>query len=87
VKKITGPIPKYIDFGFHKILIQVIGTARMREEAECQEGEETPEGLWDTDIDTIFLLRGMSRKKQRYYLMHEAVHAALDLMDSIDRTP
>ena len=56
----------------------------MREEAECEEKELTPEGLWDSDVDTIYILKNLSRHKKRYYLMHESIHACLDLMDSID---
>ena len=59
--------------------------AQMRDEAECVDGDDTPEGLWDTDIGTIYLLKGLSRSNTRYYLMHEMCHAALDLMDSLDR--
>lgn len=78
-------LPKYIDFGFHKILVERISEEEMWEEAECEEGDMIPEGLWDTDTGTIFLLRNLNTSNARYYLMHEVIHAALDLMDSLDR--
>jgi Zn-dependent peptidase ImmA (M78 family) len=81
----TGPLPTYVDFGFHKVRVERINEKRMREEAECEEEEPTPEGLWLTDLDTIYILKTLNRASQRYYLMHEMVHAALDLMDNLDR--
>ena len=86
-KKRGRIVPKSIDFGFHHIEIEMITEAKMRDEAECQEGEYTPEGLWDTDLETIFLLKGLGRKRTRYYLMHEMVHASLDMMDSLEIGP
>ncbi len=88
-KKLQRPkyrliVPKYLEFGFHKILVEQVTEEFMRDEAECVEGDTTPEGLWDTDHDTIFILKNLSRHKKRYYLMHECIHACLDLMDSAD---
>jgi Zn-dependent peptidase ImmA (M78 family) len=77
-------LPKYIRFGFHQILVEQVTEEFMREEADCEDDEETPEGLWATDVDTVFILKNLSRHKKRYYLMHECIHACLDLMDSID---
>ena len=77
-------VPKYIKFGFHQILVEQVSEEFMRVESECEPDEITPEGLWDSDVDTLYLLKNLSRKRKRYYLMHECIHACLDLMDSED---
>jgi hypothetical protein len=77
-------VPRYIKFGFHQLLVEQVSDAFMRAEAECEPGEATPEGLCDSDVETIYLLKSLSRHKKRYYLMHECIHACLDLMDSAD---
>jgi Zn-dependent peptidase ImmA (M78 family) len=79
----TFVVPKHIDFGFHRIWINVVDEETMREEADCEEGDSTPEGLWNTDLNIIFLLKTLSWRQMRYYLMHELVHACLDQMDSM----
>ena len=84
-KHLTGPLPKYVDFGFHKVRVEIIGIARMREETDCEPEEITPTGAWQTDDDTIYILKGMNRNEQRYTLMHEMIHASLDMMDSIEK--
>lgn len=78
-------LPECIDFGFHMVYIKEVGSEYMREEAECESDELTPEALWDTDHDMILILENLPTRKKRYYLMHELVHACLDLMDSREK--
>ena len=73
--------PKHIDLGFVLIEVTLLGKKRMREEAECEDDEPTPEGLWDTDSDTVYIGRWLSAKRKREVLMHELAHACLDWRD------
>ena len=76
-----SPLPKKIDLGFALITVRYVGAKRMRDEGECEEGDLTPEGLWDTDHDTIWVLK-QSRKSMQVIICHELVHAAMDLRDA-----
>jgi hypothetical protein len=86
-KSIKLVVPNFVDLGFHRIYVDLISPEEMFEEADCEEDDYIPEGLWNSDIDTIFLLDNMSWKQTRYYLCHELVHAMLDCMDSMEIGP
>lgn len=74
-------LPKKVDFGITIIHIELVDRKKMREEAECEEDEYTPEGLWDTDRDTVFVGKWLRKKRKREVLMHELAHACLDWRD------
>jgi hypothetical protein len=76
-----SPLPRKIDLCFVVVHIKYVQEKRMREEAECEDDDPTPEGMWDTDTDTIWVLKRQSRRKMRNVILHELVHAALDLRD------
>ena len=67
--------------------VEELTDKQMFDLAELEEGEYIPESLWDTDVDTVYVLKKLDWKKKRYYLMHEMVHACLDLMDSLETGP
>ena len=77
-RKLRTAIPLTIDLRFAIIHITQLTKAAMREEAECDPDEYTPEGLWDVGEDTIYVGRWLSPTRKRQVLMHELVHAALD---------
>lgn len=58
----------------------------MREEAESEAGDPTPEGMWDDDLDTIFLGKWLSAKRKREVLFHELVHAVMDYREHVGAT-
>jgi Zn-dependent peptidase ImmA (M78 family) len=71
-------IPSVVDFGLAVIHIRQVTVAEMRDECDAEADEITPDGLWDAESDTIFLLRKLSRRRKREVLFHELVHAAVD---------
>jgi Zn-dependent peptidase ImmA (M78 family) len=71
-------LPRKIDFGLAVIYLRQVGARAMREEADCENDDPTPDGLWDAEADTIYLLRTLSLKRKREVLFHELVHAAVD---------
>lgn len=73
--------PKSIDLKFALIEVVLVSRARMREEGECEDDESTPEGLWDTEEDTVFVGKWLPAKRRREVLMHELAHACLDWRD------
>jgi Zn-dependent peptidase ImmA (M78 family) len=87
VKK-TGPIPTEIDFGCALVHVRLVSKKGMIEavddDIEVGDGEAI-NGLWDQDIDTIFIGKWLPRKVQRWTLFHEAGHAMLDLRDRYDK--
>jgi Zn-dependent peptidase ImmA (M78 family) len=74
-------LPDYIDLFLAKIKVELISHAQMRLEAECEEDHRTPEGLWDTDNETIFIGKWLRSHRKREVLMHELAHACLDWRD------
>ena len=85
VISVNSPLPQKIDLGFWVIDVRYVGEKRIREEVECEPDEETPEGAWCTDEDTIYILRSLSLARKRYVICHELIHAALDLRDGLAR--
>ncbi len=74
----TARLPKKIDFGIAVIHIQQVTPAQMRDECDLDVGEGVPDGMWDADTDTIYILKGLPLKRKREVLFHEMVHAAMD---------
>jgi hypothetical protein len=72
------PLPRRIDFGLAVIHLRQVGVKEIREEADCEADDPTPDGLWDAAAETIFVLRRLSLKRKREVLFHELVHAAVD---------
>jgi Zn-dependent peptidase ImmA (M78 family) len=73
--------PGRVDLGFALIHIRLVDKKTMREEAECEPDESTPEGLWDTDADVVYVGKWLRNKRKREVLMHELAHACLDWRD------
>lgn len=71
-------LPHRIDFGVAVIPIRQVGKREMREIAECDEDDVTPDGLWDGDDGVIYLLKTAPNRQKREVLFHEIVHAAND---------
>jgi Zn-dependent peptidase ImmA (M78 family) len=74
-------LPTKIDLRFALIHVELVSRERMREEAECEDDEPTPEGLWDVDTDTVFVGKWLRSKRKREVMMHELAHACLDWRD------
>jgi Zn-dependent peptidase ImmA (M78 family) len=85
------PIPHKIDLGFHIINVELLGRRQMREamdDDDPQEGRgEIIEGFWDIETDTIAIGKWLPRRVQRWVLVHELVHACIDLRDRYDKEP
>ena len=73
--------PTYIDLRFVRIKVELLNKKRMREECEAEDDEATPEGLWDTETETVFVGKWLNAKRRREVLMHELAHACLDWRD------
>jgi Zn-dependent peptidase ImmA (M78 family) len=74
-------LPYYVDFGIAKAKIELIDKRKMREEAECEEDDNTPEGLCDTDLDIVYVGNWLRKRRKREVLMHELAHFCLDWRD------
>lgn len=72
-------IPAIVDFGLGKVHVETVSRDRMREIADCEPTDETPDGAWDTDLDTIYLGSWLRGAKLRRVFWHELVHAVIDL--------
>ena len=72
-------ILKRIDLGFDMIEVSTLSDAEMRDEADCDSSEMTPDGLWIAETKTIYLRAGLSARAARKTLLHELGHAAWDL--------
>lgn len=79
-------LPNKLDLGLALIHIRLVAKGEMREEAECEEDDPTPEGLWADDEDTIFVGKWLSAKRKREVLFHELIHAAIDLREHVGDT-
>lgn len=66
-----------LPFGYN-VAIVYVDDKKMRDEAECQPDDPTPDGLWDSETRTIYVLRRLRKKRLRYVLIHEVLHAAID---------
>ncbi len=71
-------IPRKIDLGTYTVTVTLINKKQMREEADCDDGDVTPEGLWDVELDTVYIGRWLSAKRKREVLFHELTHAMID---------
>ncbi len=74
-------IKRRLDLGVAVLAVEWVSDAVMRAEAECDEGELTPDGCWDDEGKRILLhvrMKKTPRHARRIYL-HEIGHAALDL--------
>lgn len=76
-------LPHRLDLGLALINIKLLTRKEMRVEAECEEDEATPEGMWSDEHDTIYLGRWLSQKRKREVLFHELVHAMIDLREHV----
>jgi Zn-dependent peptidase ImmA (M78 family) len=75
---VAARLPKKIDFGIAVVHITQVGVGEMRDIADCEQDEPTPDGCWDAQSDSIYLLKKLSLKRKREVLFHELVHAAVD---------
>lgn len=78
-------IKRRIDLGPAVVSVEWLSETEMRAEAECDEGEEAPDGLWDSERNRI-LLHVSLRKRPRYarqILLHELIHACCDLYHEV----
>lgn len=74
----SARLPKKIDFGIAVIHIQQVTPTQMRDEAEIEPDEMVPDGMWDANTDTIYILKKLPLSLKREVLFHEMVHAAMD---------
>mgnify|MGYP001560704746 CR=1 FL=1 len=79
-------IPKDIKLAWYPVAIVVKDHAWMVEAMKCQkcgatlEGEPA-DGYWSKDDMTIYVDGSKSLAAQRYIILHEQVHAAIDAID------
>ena len=74
-------LPKLIDFGICTATVELVDKKKMREEAECEEDDHTPEGLCDGDNDMVYIGNWLRKRRKREVLMHELAHFCLDWRD------
>jgi Zn-dependent peptidase ImmA (M78 family) len=53
---------------------------KMRDEADCDHEDLTPDGLWDDETRTIWIMQNLPTKRLRYVLAHELHHAIVDYL-------
>jgi Zn-dependent peptidase ImmA (M78 family) len=73
--------PRQIDLFVTIVQVRLVDKKVMREEAECEDDDNTPEGFWDGDNDTVYVGKWLRKKRRREVLMHELAHACLDWRD------
>lgn len=66
-----------LPFGY-VVLVKIVSDAEMKDAADCDGGDDTPDGCWDVDTRTIFICRAAPLKRQKYVLGHELGHALWD---------
>jgi len=76
-------LPSKIDLGLALLNVKLLTKKEMREEAECEDDDPTPEGMWCDEHDTVFLGRWLSAKRKREVLFHELVHAMIDFREHV----
>ena len=85
-KKPIGPIPHEVDLGAFLIRVRLISKREMMEETEHEDPTTNlPHGYWDPEEEMICIAKWISLTEQRWVLLHELGHAALDLRDFYDR--
>lgn len=74
-------IKRKLDLGVQIVHVVWLTEAAMRDEAECDEDEDTPDGLWDDEGMRILLHKRLIKTPRyaRQIYLHEIGHAALDL--------
>lgn len=83
MKQSTTGIKNRIDLGFASVKIEWVDDRTMRLEAECDDDEETPDGMWVSVDGTVYLLKTQSVRKAQQILLHELAHAMLDLYHEV----
>lgn len=68
-----------VDLGLGVIPIILVSPARMRELAECDADDVTPNGLWDDEHEVIYIGQWLPWKEKRKVFWHELRHAVADL--------
>lgn len=72
-------LPAQIELPFgYRIAVREVGEKELRDAAECEAGDDTPDGCWDSETRTIYVDRSLPRRRSRYILAHEFGHAFLD---------
>lgn len=71
-------VPSRINLGLAVVRIKQVSVRDMRLEAECEDDDPTPDGLWDADGDVILVLRKLSSRRKGEVLLHEIQHAVID---------
>ncbi len=77
-------LPKSINLFVTEVHVKLVNKEEMRDAADMDVNDEdlsTPEGLYDGDLETIFIGRWLRKKRRREVLMHELAHACLDWRD------
>jgi len=71
-------LPSKLDLGLAILHVRMVGVREMRAAAECDEEDACPDGLWDADEETIYILKYLSPKRKREVFWHEIKHAVND---------
>ena len=71
-------LPTRLDLGLACLQVRQVTVKEMRIAAECEDDDGTPDGLWDAEGETIFLLKAMTNEKKRHVFFHEVIHAIND---------
>lgn len=71
-------LPRHVDLGVARIPVKVVSRKVMFDEADCDEDETPPDGLWSCEDETIYIGAWLPAKEKRIVLFHEIVHAAND---------
>ena len=73
--------PETIDLFATIINVELVSRTKMRDISECDDDDYTPEGLYDGDVETVYVGKWLKNKRKMSVLMHELAHACLDWRD------
>ena len=73
-------LPRRVDIGLAILRVRSVSKAELRREGECDhEDDPTPDGLWDSEEETILVGRWLNAKRKREVYAHELIHAVNDV--------
>lgn len=71
-------LPRRLDLGLAAIQVRIVSRREMAEAADCESGDDPPDGLWDDEGGTIYVGRWLPAAQKRVVFWHEMKHAVND---------
>lgn len=74
-------LPKSVRFPFGYVCrVKQVTTTEMKQlaDVESSDADDIPDGLWEVDTQTIYIIKSLPVRRKRYVLGHELAHAFFD---------